>query len=202
MITKKFETREEWLLARRGKLTGSRVKDVVVKRGTGEKIGFYELIAERLAVEPDGENPMDRGNRLEEEALERFIKETGKKGVDGSLVTWYRDEDESIAISPDAFIKKENSAIEIKCLNSALHIKTWLTQEIPEEYKAQRLQYFVVNDKLKTLYHVFYDPRIAVKDYFVIVTKREDVQAEVEQLLAYERELLSRVDEIVNQLTY
>ena len=41
---------EEWLEWRKGKITGSRLNDIIVKRGTGRKLGFYEVIAERLAV--------------------------------------------------------------------------------------------------------------------------------------------------------
>src|SRR3990167_5082243 len=103
MKTFNFETREEWLAARRGKITGSRLKDLITKRGTGRKIGFYELIAEKLGIPADDESAMDRGARLETEAIEQFVKETGKK-VDTSLVIWTRDDDENIAISPDGFI--------------------------------------------------------------------------------------------------
>ena len=75
-MIQKFQDKEEWLNARAGKITGSKLKDLIVKRGTGEKKGFYQLIADRVAIAPDGENPMDRGTRLEEEAIERFVKET------------------------------------------------------------------------------------------------------------------------------
>ena len=125
MITTKFETKEEWMLARKGKITGSRLKDIIVKRGTGQKLGFYELIAERLAVAPDTESPMERGTRLEPEAIERFEKETGKK-VDASLVIWSREDNENIALSPDGSIG-ETEAVECKCLSSSRHLEAWLT---------------------------------------------------------------------------
>ena len=67
------------------RITGTRLKDLVVKRGTGRKIGFYELIAERIAIPPSGENVMDRGKRLEDEAVERFAKETDLE-VENELV--------------------------------------------------------------------------------------------------------------------
>src|SRR3954454_22227301 len=105
MKTLTFDSQEEWLAARRGKITGSRLKDIVMKRGTGYKMGYYELIAERLAVAADDENPMDRSTRLEEEAMKRFVEQTRKK-VDTSLVIWTRDDNESIAVSPDGFIGK------------------------------------------------------------------------------------------------
>lgn len=203
MKTHKYENEQDWLAARRGKITGTRLKDVITKRGNGKKMAYYELIAERLAVLPDtddDENPMDRGARLEPEALERFTKETGKK-VDTSLCIWTRDDNESIAISPDGIIGK-TEAVETKCLSSAMHIKTFLTQEIPAEYAEQAMQYFIVNDKLKTLYFAFYDPRIPVKDFFIIPVKRADMKEKIDEYLAYQQDTLAEVEDAVNQLTF
>lgn len=200
MKTLKFEDRESWLAARRGKITGSKLKDIVVKRGTGKKIGFYELIAERLGIAADGENPMERGTRLEPEALAMFQKEYGKK-VDTSLIIWSRDDNESIAVSPDGFMSKESEAVDAKCLSSARHIEAWLTQQIPDEYEFQKLQYFIVNDKLKKLHFAFYDPRLLAKPFFIITVNRKDVQADVDMYLKYEHDTLTEIDEIVNKLT-
>ena len=44
MIIKKFETEEEWKEARKTKISGTVLKNLVMKRGNGKKIGFYELI--------------------------------------------------------------------------------------------------------------------------------------------------------------
>ena len=200
MKTLKYDNKEDWMFARRGKITGSRLKDIVVKRGTGKKIGYYELIAERLATEPEGnETAMDRGTRLEPEALERFTKETKKK-VDTSLVIWTRDENESIAISPDGIIS-DTEVVEAKCLSSARHIEAFLTQEIPSEYEMQVYQYFIVNDMLTTLYLAFYDPRLPCKDFFYLTIKRKDVQTQVDEYLEYQRKTLEEVNEIVNKLS-
>src|SRR3990167_8661877 len=146
MKTLLFQNKEDWLEARKGRITGSRLKDIIVKRGTEPKIGFYELIAERLAISPDGENAMDRGVRLEEEAIGRFAEETKKK-IDTSLVIWTREDNENIAISPDGFVG-EKEAVEAKCLSSAEHIETYLTRKVPSEYEMQAIQYFIVNEKL------------------------------------------------------
>ena len=200
MQTLKFKDREEWLAARRGKITGTRLKDIIVKRGNGKKIGFYELIAERIATEPDnGETPLDRGVRLEPEALARFTKETKKK-VSNDLTIWTRDDNESIAISPDGILSA-TEAVEVKCLSSARHIEAFLTQSIPDDYYYQTLQYMIVNEKLKTLNVVFYDPRIPVKDYFVIKVLRKDVKEPIKEYLEYQKQIIKEVDEIVNQLT-
>lgn len=200
MKTLKFEDRESWMAARRGKITGSKLKDIVVKRGTGKKIGFYELIAERLGIPSDGENAMERGTRLEPEALAMFEKEYGKK-VDTSLIIWTRDDNESIAVSPDGFMAKETEAVDAKCLSSARHIEAWLTQQIPDEYEFQKIQYFIVNDKLKKLHFAFYDPRLLAKPFFIITVDRKDIQADVDIYLKYEHDTLAEIDGIVNNLT-
>lgn len=200
----KYENREEWLEARRGKITGSRLKDIVVKRGTSKKIGFYELIAERLGVPADDESAMDRGTRLEEEAIEKYANETKQK-VNTDLVIWTRDDIENIAISPDGYVMKKEQiikAVECKCLSSARHIEAYLTKSIPKDYEEQAIQYFVVNDDLEDLDFVFYDPRLTTIDYFIITVKRDDIQEKIDYYLEYETEVLNEVNKIVNDLTF
>jgi putative phage-type endonuclease len=204
MKTTTYTDRDEWLAARKGKITGSRLADIIVKKAGGSrKIGFYELIAERISTDPEGlafqETPMERGTRLEPEALARFVEVTGKK-VDTSLVMWARDDNESIAISPDGFIGKLE-AVETKCLSSAKHIKAYLTQQVPEDYEEQVTQYFIVNDQLRTLWLAFYDPRIPLLDFFFLEIKRADVQEDVEDYLEQQRAALIEVDKFVNILT-
>ena len=195
----KFKDEETWLEARRGKITGTRLKDLILKRGTKPKIGFYELIAERVAIPMSEENVMDRGKRLEDDAVERFAKETKKK-VSNELVLWCREDVEDIAISPDGAIGK-TEAVEVKCLSSARHIEAWLTKEIPNEYEGQTLQYFIVNDKLQKLYFVFYDPRMP-KDFFWLEVNRKDVKEKIVEYLILEKQVLQQVAEIEKQLTF
>ena len=201
-----FESREQWLFARQGKITGTRLQSIVVKRGTGEKKGFYELIAERLAVSENdfegfipNETPMERGTRLQKHALARLETALGQK-INDELVLWTREDNESIAISPDGTIG-ETIAVETKCLSSASHIEAYLTGKVPDEYEFQKLQYFIVNEKLQELYFCFYDPRIPCKDFFYFVIKREEVQEDVDLYLKYQLDKLARVDEIVAKLT-
>ena len=203
MKTLKFNDRESWLQARIGKITGSRLNDIVMKRGGGYKKGFYELIAERVAI-PDESgiptNPMDRGSFLEPKALEIFAEKTGKK-VDGSLIMWVRDDNDNIAVSPDGIIGK-TEAVECKCLSSASHIEAHLKQAIPDEYEFQVLQYFICNDKLKTLYFVFYDPRVLAMPFFYFEVNRKDKEEQIAEYLDYENKLILEVERITNELTY
>ena len=215
MKVSKYENREEWLEARLGKITGSRVKDIIVKRGTDMKLGYYELIAERLALPADDENPMDRGNRLEEFAIEEFVKATGKK-VNTDLVIWEREDNARIAVSPDGAIEEEDGvvkeavvvatigtreAVEAKCLKSSHHMKAFLTQEIPSEYEDQAVQYFVVNENLETLYFAFYDPLLSVHSFFYLTLTRESMKLTIGKYLADQRNILDNVEAVVTRLT-
>ncbi len=200
MKVKYFATKDDWFEGRKGKITGSVLKDIVVKRGSGEKIGFYQIIADRISQKTD-EDPMERGSRLEPEAIDVFSSKIGKD-IDTSLVIWERDDNPSIAISPDGFMG-ETEAVEVKCLSGAKHIESYLTNKIPEEYHYQVLQYFIVNEKLETLYFVLYNPEMPEKiqmHYFII--SRKDVQDQVDTYTAYQKEKLATIDEIINTLTF
>lgn len=199
MKIQKFDNEQSWLQARLGRVTGTRLKDLVVKSGTKPKIGFYEIIAERIAIPASDENVMDRGHRLEEDAIARFTQETKKK-VNTDKVIWSRDDDEDIAVSPDGSIGK-TGAVEAKCLSSARHLEVYLNKEIPNEFEFQKLQYFIVNEKLKSLFFIFYDPRMPV-DFFWIEVKRKDIEEDIVHYLELEKKALIQIAEFEKQLTF
>lgn len=201
MKTLRFDGEEDWMEARRGKITGSRLKGLIVKRGTADKMEFYELLAERLALPPTGENPMDRGHRLEEEAVAAFTEHTGKE-VNTDLVMWVSDINERIALSPDGYMDNGIEAVEVKCLKSALHLKAFIKQEIPTDYEEQVIQYFIVNEKLETLHFVFYDPLLSVHSYHCIVIDRSDYIEKIEKYTADQINALDRVEALINSWTF
>lgn len=207
MKIKTYDNQDDWLNDRLGRITGSKLGDLIGKRDGKPKKGYYELIAERVAIPSNGENAMDRGHRLEDEALQRFAAETKKK-VKTDLVMWFRDDNLDIAISPDGFIEKKVKgkvqvveACEVKCLNSANHIEAYLTQKIPKDYDEQVIQYFIVNDDLKKLYFLFYDPRMP-KDFFWLTFTREQLQDDIDSYLTLERRVLEEVEAIEKMLTF
>lgn len=195
----KFNSKEEWELARNNKITGTRAKELIVRRGKEQKIEFYRMLAERIGIPRDNENRMDRGLRLEDEAIKEFEKQTGKK-VNNDLVIWCRDDDERIALSPDGAIGK-TEAIEVKCLDQAVHLKAYITRAIPSEYKDQALQYFVVNDSLRKLYFTFYDPTLPCSFFYLELTRKE-LKKEIEANLKEQRNILVMLDELEDKLTF
>ena len=201
---------ETWKAYRTGKITGTKADIAVPKRGGSERIGFYELIAERLSVSDadfggyvPNETPMDRGTRLQKYAVDRFRKEMGK-GASENLVIWVRDDNQSIAVSPDAVVS-DTEAVETKCLSSARHVEAYLTNEVPDEYKRQCLQYFVVNDLLKQLHLCFFDPRIPCKAFFYLTINREECEEKLgetpEKALIQQMIKLEAVDNAVARMS-
>lgn len=169
------------------------------------KQGFYQLIADRLTVQKTGdEKGIDRGHRLEPEAIKAYEKLTGTE-VNTDLVIWEREDNDAIALSPDGSIEKEGKitkAVEAKCLDEWLHIKTILTNTIPSDYDLQKLQYFIVNDDLEELDFVFHNELfIPTLQTHIITVKREEVQDKVDMYIAYQRETIKEVNAIVAKLT-
>lgn len=202
MIIKKYEHEQDWLDARKTKITGSRLKDVITLRGESKKKGYYELIAERMELPGTGENAMDRGHRLEPIAIDEFAKLIDEPIEHIENEIWCREDNPSIAYSPDGKVVGKPKGVEVKCLNGAKHIEAYLTQEIPAEYKFQRLQAFIVCDELEVLYFVFYNPRLIAKQLFYITVTREEVQPLIDKYLAEQRAILAEVEEIVTNLTF
>lgn len=205
----RFENKEEWEEFRLGKITGSRAKDLIVKRGTEMKKGYYELIAERLTVphELDDMPAMQRGNVLEPQAVKMFIDEMEyRDGIplydwEAGLVVWQCENNPYIAISPDCYHIDLEKAVEVKCLNSGEHIKAFLTQEIPDQYEEQAVQYFIVNDKLETLYFAMYDPRLAVQSFFYLTITRASMQTKIDDYYKQQLNMLENIEATIIKLT-
>lgn len=90
-------------------------------------IDFWKFLAETMAEQPNGENPMARGHRLEPENIHLTLQQLGYEEKDciTDCGIWESDEDTRIACSPDAYQASENPtwAIECKSLGSAYHLQ-------------------------------------------------------------------------------
>lgn len=105
-------------------LTETEAKNKRLKTG----IEFWKFLAETMAEQPDGENPMERGHRLEPENIQLTLQQLGYRQEDCTTDCgiWESDEDNRIACSPDAHQATKNPtwAIECKSLGSAPHLQT------------------------------------------------------------------------------
>lgn len=193
---------DEWVEFRKGKISGTMLGELYAKRG-GRKIGFYELIAESLATEPDGEDRMERGLRLEEEAIELFA--VGFKKKVERVGVCQHDDYPQVINSPDGLIKNGkiyDEAVEVKCLSPARHIQAIVENKVPDEYEAQKIQYFIVNPGLKKLYFIFYDPRILSVPLHVIEVTREELRDLPKMYLEFQLQQLKDAKEIIERLAF
>ena len=193
----------DWFQLRKGKMTGTTLKAIM---GTpkARQEAMYDIIAERLTVgvkdEENYENAMDRGTRLEPEAVAVFEFETGKKCE--SIGLCEDDDNSQIANSPDSYIADtdDTEALEIKCPEGKNYVKFWLTNEIPDDYEWQVVQYFVPNKKLKLLNFFMYNPDIPVHPFHLIVVKREDIAEKIEKARKSQIEFLKEVEEKLSKV--
>lgn len=209
MSERQFESREEWLNWRLGKITGSSVKDFIGNGRGDVKPGIYRAAAESLIgaaaiAESDltSSQVLQRGHDLEPECIKRFEKETGKK-VRKGLFGWESEADSRIIVSPDAPIGK-TEAFEGKCLLSTKHVEALYTRNIPagNNYREQIIQYFVSRKPLTTVYLGFYHPDFpAPLDFFYLTFTRKELAEEIAAQEEAEKTAAAKIREIVNALS-
>ena len=111
---------------------------------------------------------------------------------------WQDSDDPNHIESPDAYTKDLKTAVEIKCLSSARHIQAICLNEPPKEYYAEYLNYFLVNDKLETLYVFLYDPRFLMEHlkWHAFKIKRADVEYDIERM----RDIDSQAEQMISAM--
>ncbi len=191
---------DEWHQLRKGKITGTTLKSIMgTPKARAEAV--YEIIAERLTIgvesESEYENPMDRGNRLEPEAIAAFEFETGLKVE----ITGFceNDENQSIGYSPDGLIS-ETSDIEVKCPQGKNYVKMWFKNEVPDEYVWQMVQAFIVNPELQKRYFVGYNPDIPTHPLHIIEVNREDLVEKIKEAEEEQNLFLKEVEEELSKV--
>lgn len=154
---------EDWYQARLGKVTASRIGDVMAKTKSGyaasRKNYMAELVAERLTGQPQDSYTsaaMARGTELEEEAAnayaflhEAVLQESGF--VPHQTLTMS-------GASPDRFVG-DLGLVEFKCPNTATHIEFLQTGKIPKKYQLQ-MQWQMECTGRQWCDYVSYDPRL------------------------------------------
>ena len=153
----------EWHAARCGKVTASRVADVIAKTKTGYGASranyMAELIAERLTGAPAERftnGAMQWGTEKEPEARTYYEFVTDREV---ELVGFVEHPNLAMCgASPDGLIG-DDGLIEIKCPNTSTHIDTLLGQSIPAKYETQ-MQWQMACTGRQWCDFVSYDPRM------------------------------------------
>lgn len=192
----------EWFAQRLGKVTASRIGDVMAKTKTGYSAsrGNYhaQLVAERLtdtAGEAFSNAAMQWGTDTEPQARAMYSFETG---IDVTETGFH--EHPTIAMSgasPDG-LAGPNGLVEIKCPNTATHIATLRGSTIDRKYILQMHWQMACTGK-EWCDFVSFDPRLPLE--MQLFVQRVDLDAEL--LTEIETEVtafLSEVDEAVADL--
>ena len=176
----------EWVAARIGKATASRMADVLAKTksGYGASRGNYlaELIAERLTGVPAEKftNPaMAWGSEKEPDARIAYEFMTNATVVQVGFID--HPTIPMSGASPDGCVD-DDGLVECKCPNTATHIETLLGQKIPEKYVSQMFWQMACTGR-KWCDFVSFDPRMPSEmQLFIQRLHRDDARiAEIEQ---------------------
>jgi putative phage-type endonuclease len=154
---------DEWKALRLGKVTASRVADVVArtKTGYGASRANYmaQLIAERLTdtvAESYTNAAMQHGTETEPEARAAYEFYQGATVKEVAFVP--HPKIDQAGCSPDGLVG-DDGLVEIKCPNTATHLDTLLGQAVPAKYMAQ-IQFQMACTGRAYCAFVSYDPRM------------------------------------------
>lgn len=132
---------EDWFKSRMGKVTASRMADVMAKTKSGystsRKNYMMELICQKLTGEvPEGftSAAMQRGTDLEPVA--RSWYEVERDCIVDVCGFYVHPEVEGFGASPDGLVG-DDGLLEIKCPNTAQHVDFLTGGEIPRKYQLQ-----------------------------------------------------------------
>ncbi len=194
---------EEWFAQRLGKVTASRIGDVMAKGRSGapsvtRSNYIAELVAERLSgqtAEGHSSAAMQWGTDTEPQAREAYRFHRQTQVVECGMI-----QHPKIAMSgasPDGLVGSDG-LVEIKCPNSATHIKTVMGAKIDRKYLLQ-MQWQMACAERDWCDFVSFDPRLGLDcQYWRIRVERDGALiSEIETEVA---SLLEEVDETVAKL--
>jgi len=187
----------EWLQARCGLVTASRVADLVAKTKTGYGASranyMAELIAERLTGVPAPSYTnaaMEWGTLNEQGARAAYEFFTDASVVEVGFVK--HPAIQMAGASPDGLVG-EDGLLEIKAPNTATHIDTLLGGNVPAKYQTQMLWQMACTGRAWCDF-VSYDPRLPA-NMRVFVKRLDRDDAEIERLETEVRAFIQELDD-------
>ena len=183
---------DEWFAARLGKVTASRIGDIMAKTksgyGAARKNYMAQLLCERLTgmrEETFVSAAMQRGTDLEAKARATYILTNGDLVEEIGFVE--HPNIEMSGASPDGLVN-DDGLIEIKCPNTATHLEFIRTKKPKSEYILQ-MQWQMACTGRSWCDFVSYDDRLPEKfAFYSIRLKRDDdlikeIEDEVQKFL-------------------
>tara|TARA_R110000796_G_C14430578_1_gene421100 strand:- start:172 stop:843 length:672 start_codon:yes stop_codon:yes gene_type:complete len=190
----------EWLELRLGKVTASRMSDVMSK-GVGRQKYMEQLLAERLTgqlAESFSNAAMKWGT--EQEPFARQAYEFERECLVGKQPFWEHEEMD-VGASPDGLIDnnrdgyyKDNTygLIEIKCPNSSTHLGWLADKKVPSKHIKQ-IQCQLWITAAEWCDFVSYDPRIIDREKTMMIVRCERDEVLIKKM---EKETIKFLDEL------
>ena len=192
---------DEWHQLRLGKVTASRVSDVMAKIKTGESASRKnyraELVVQRLTGLPSESftnAAMEWGTATE--PMARIAYEIAKEVLVEQVGFIEHPTIAMFGCSPDGLA--HDGMIEIKCPNSATHIEYLTDNKAPAKYINQMQCQMAVTGR-KWCDFVSFDPRLP-EDLQLFVVRVERDQKYIDSMEVEVVEFLTEVEGMVNQL--
>ena len=153
----------EWFAARLGKVTASRVADVIAKTKTGYSTSRENYMAQLVCERMTGTQGESYSNAAmqwgtDQEPLARAAYEAAKDVLVDEVGFIVHPTIIAAGASPDGLVG-DDGLIEIKCPNTATHIDTLLSEKVPSKYNTQ-MQWQMVCTGRKWCDFVSFDPRM------------------------------------------
>jgi len=191
---------EEWFQARLGKVTASRVADVLAKIKSGESASRrnykIQLVSERLTGEKQEtyiNQAMQDGIDREQFARDRYVQQFGEV----EEVGFVKHPTLEAGASPDGMVG-DDGIIEIKCPMGSTHTETLMTQDIPSKYIPQ-VQFQLLVTGRKWCDFVSYNPMFP--EHLQVFVKRVEADPVYQKELELEvKQFLGEVDDVINKL--
>lgn len=197
---------DEWFAARLGKVTASRVADVMAKTKSGyaasRKNYMAQLAIERLTgtkAESFTSSHMQWGT--EQEPFARAAYEAAKDVMVEEEGFVPHPTIEMAGASPDGLVG-DNGLVEIKCPSTATMIETLISETVPSDYHAQ-MQFQMACTGRKWCDYVVFDPRMPEKaQLFIKRVDRDDkfiaeMEAEIVKFLAEVQSQVEKLNAII-----
>jgi putative phage-type endonuclease len=153
----------EWFAARLGKVTASRVADVIAKTKSGYSTSrdnyMAQLVCERMTG-VQGESYTNAAMQwgTDQEPLARAAYEAAQDVLVDETGFVIHPRIQEAGASPDGLVG-DDGLIEIKCPNTATHIETILSDKVPSKYFTQMQWQMACTERQWTDF-VSYDPRM------------------------------------------
>ena len=193
---------EEWFSARLGKVTASRVADVLAKIKSGESASRknykMELVVQRL-TNKQGESftnaAMEWGTATEPLARVAYELQTSENVdqvafVDHPTIEWF-------GCSPDGLVQ-DTGLVEIKCPNTTTHLDWMDDGKVPSKHIPQMMAQMACTDR-DWCDFVSYDPRLP-EDLRLFVVRLNRDQEYIDSMEVEVKRFLDEVEMTINKL--